>query len=128
MPDFPALTHIALTVTDLERSIPWYSALFGADPVLDLDRGTFREVVWRRPSFGLHQHNDGAPDRFTELRAGLDHVAFGCEDRAELEAWAARLDELGVGRGEILDVPYGSGLAFRDPDDIQLELYCRAAR
>jgi len=125
MPDFPALTHVALTVTDLERSIPWYSALFGAEPAMDVDRGSFREVAWRHPTFGLHQHVGGTDERATELRAGLDHGAFGCADRAELEAWVARLDELGIERGEILDERYGSGLAFRDPDGIQLELYAR---
>ena len=55
--------------------------------------------------------------------AGLDHVAFGCESRAELEKWAGRLDELGVARGEIKDASYGSGLSFRDPDGIALEFF-----
>jgi catechol 2,3-dioxygenase-like lactoylglutathione lyase family enzyme len=55
------------------------------------------------------------------LRVGLDHVAFGCADRAELERWARRLDELGVERSEIKDRSYGSGVSFRDPDGIALE-------
>jgi glyoxylase I family protein len=37
MADFPAVTHIALTVRDLSVSIPWYQALFNAEPVLDED-------------------------------------------------------------------------------------------
>ena len=32
MPQFPAVTHVALTVTDLRRSRPWYENLFGAPP------------------------------------------------------------------------------------------------
>ena len=35
MPEFPTITHVALTVSDLERSVPWYEELFGAKPVLD---------------------------------------------------------------------------------------------
>jgi glyoxylase I family protein len=62
-----------------------------------------------------------------ERRPGLDHVAFGVADRAELEEWAARLDELGVAHGDIVDAGYGSGLAFRDPDNIQLELFAPPA-
>ena len=38
MPEFPAITHVALTVTSLERSVPWYKALFGSDPILDEER------------------------------------------------------------------------------------------
>jgi len=39
----------------------------------------------------------------------------------------ARLDELGVAHGEIVDAAYGSGLSFRDPDNIALELFARPA-
>jgi hypothetical protein len=48
-------------------------------------------------------------------------VSFGCASRAELTEWAARLDALGVAHGEIVDAGYGSGLSFRDPDNIALE-------
>jgi hypothetical protein len=59
---------------------------------------------------GLHQHPRPAPQgRFSEFRVGLDHVAFGCGDRAELEKWARRLDEPGVAHGQIKDASYGSG-------------------
>jgi catechol-2,3-dioxygenase len=64
---------------------------------------------------------------FDERRAGLDHVAFGVGDRADLEKWVARLDELGVGHGDIVDAGYGSGLSFRDADGIALELFAPPA-
>jgi len=38
-------------------------------------------------------------------------------------AWAARLDALGIQHGGICDAGYGSGLSFRDPDNIALELF-----
>src|SRR5829696_1051502 len=60
---------------------------------------------------------------FSEFRAGLDHVAFGVADRAELEKWARRLDKLGIAHGRIKDAGYGSGLSFRDPDGIALEFF-----
>jgi hypothetical protein len=37
--------------------------------------------------------------------------------------WLARMDELDISHGEIVDAFYGSGLAFRDPDNIQLEFF-----
>jgi catechol-2,3-dioxygenase len=51
-------------------------------------------------------------------------VSFGCADRAELETWARRLDELGIQHGGIKDASYGSGVSFRDPDGIALEFFC----
>jgi glyoxylase I family protein len=128
MPDFPGLTHVALTVKDVEVSGPWYRRLLGTDPVLDehTDAG-FRHLVWVLDGgtlLGIHQHERGAPDeRFTEFRVGLDHVGFGCANRAELENWMDRLNELGISHGGIVDAGYGSGLSFRDPDGIALELF-----
>jgi glyoxylase I family protein len=125
--DFPPLTHVALTVRDLSVSIPWYQALFGAEPALDEDTDPdFHHTVYMigNTLIGLHQHAKPAPDeRFSEYRVGLDHVAFGCADRAELETWTRRLDELGVEHGEIKDRGYGSGVSFRDPDGIALEFF-----
>jgi glyoxylase I family protein len=127
---FPAIAHVALTVRDLSVSVPWYRDLFGGDPVLDEDTGPFRHVVWAIGGtlVGLHQFPDGDNSgRFDERRPGLDHVAFGCADRAELETWAKRLDDLGVAHGGIIDAPYGSGLSFRDPDNLPLEFFAPPA-
>jgi catechol-2,3-dioxygenase len=129
---FPALTHVALTVRDLDVSGPWYRRLIDTDPVVDehTDAG-FRHIVWLiggNTLFGIHQHDRPAPDEtFTEFRAGLDHVAFGCADRGELQTWVTRLDELGIEHGGIVDAPYGSGLSFRDPDGIALEFFAGPA-
>jgi glyoxylase I family protein len=125
MPEFPTVTHVALTVTDLGRSVPWYERLFDAKPVLDEDTGPFRHVVWAvgQTLVGLHQFPDGRTEPFDERRVGLDHVAFACADRAELQQWESRLNELSVAHGGIIDAPYGSGLSFRDPDNIALEFF-----
>jgi len=93
MPEFPAITHVALTVTSLERSVPWYKDLFGSDPILDEDTGPFQ------------------------------HLAFGCANRDELKAWEIRLNELGIPNGGIVDTPNYSALSFRDPDNIALEFF-----
>ena len=126
MPSFPTLAHVALTVTDLSRSVPWYQRLIGADPVLDEDTGPFRHAVFAIGGtlLGLHQFPEGVTGGpFDERRVGLDHVAFACASRAELETWRTRLDELGLPHGDIVDAGYGSGLSFRDPDNIALEFF-----
>lgn len=132
MPDFPAFAHVAVTVSDLDRSTAWYTALFGAEPVLDEDEhiGGFHHTVYAIGGgqlFGLHTHPAGTSDKFDERRPGLDHVSFGCSDRAELERWATRLDGLGVEHGGVVDAHYGSGVSFRDPDGIALEFFAPPA-
>jgi glyoxylase I family protein len=127
MPTMPAITHVAVTVNDLSVSVPWYSRLFDAEPVLDEDTGPFHHTVFLLGNtlFGVHGFPElESTSAFEERRPGLDHVAFGCTNRAELEEWQARLDELGITHGGIVDAHYGSGLSFRDPDNIALELFC----
>lgn len=126
MAEFPAITHVALTVTSLERSVPWYGALFDSEPLIDEDTGPFHHVVWLMGGtlVGIHKFPDlKSSDPFNERQPGLDHLAFGCSNRAELEAWETRLNELGIANGGIVDAPYGSGLSFRDPDNIALEFF-----
>lgn len=132
MSAFPKITHVAITVTDLQRSVRWYSALFGTEPVLDEDEpnGGFHHTVFALGDgqlVGLHSHPAGSDVPFDERRPGLDHLAFSCGDRAELESWRARLDELGIAHGGIVDAHYGSGLSFRDPDNVALEFFAPPA-
>jgi glyoxylase I family protein len=126
MPEFPAITHVALTVTSLERSVPWYKALFGSDPILDEDTGPFQRVAWLTSGtiVGLTQFPDlNSTQPFNERRPGLDHLAFGCANRDELKAWEICLSELGIPNGGIVDEPSYSALSFRDPDNIALEFF-----
>jgi catechol-2,3-dioxygenase len=119
-----------VTVTDLERSTRWYSRLLATGPVLDEQAGGFHHTVFALGGgqlLGLHTHPGAAGDRFDEHRTGLDHVAFACRDRDELQTWAARLDELGIAHGGIKDARYGSGVSFRDPDGIALEFFAPPA-
>ena len=136
----PATTgvhHFSPTVSDVERSAEWYARVFGLHRLPrvaphhgDEDGGHAVLLVDPRSGllFGLHHHVAGLPGAFDERRAGLDHVAWGVEDRAGLEAWAQWLDDLGVVHSGIIDkqgaAPY-SVIVFRDPDNIQLELFHR---
>lgn len=127
MAEFPSLGHVAVTVTDLDSGREWYSRLFGSQPVLDEDAGTFYHVVWALGGgslFGIHTHprRNDQPD-FSEFRTGLDHIAFAVPSRSDLEYWEKRLDDLGIAHGGIVDAAYGSGLSFRDPDNLPLEFF-----
>lgn len=132
MPSFPAVTHVAVTVTDLHNSTSWYATLFGTEAVLDEDEeiGGFHHTVFTIGDgqlFGLHTHPEPVAGGFDPRRTGLDHVAFACADRNELRTWEARLDELGIAHEDIVDAHYGSGLAFHDPDGIALEFFAPPA-
>jgi glyoxylase I family protein len=126
---FPGLQHVAITVSDLDASTQWYTRLFGADPVLDEDEegGEFHHVVYALDGgllFGLHTHmGREAKDRADERRTGLDHISFGLSGTSELEKWRDRLDELGIQHGGIKKAHYGTGVSFRDPDNIALEFF-----
>jgi glyoxylase I family protein len=128
MADFPAISHAAVTVSDLSRSTQWYTALIGSDPVLDEDegKGTYHHTVWALSGgqlFGIHTHQAPGQGSFDESSVGLDHIAFSCATRGELEQWTARLDQLGIVHSDIDDQHYGSGVSFRDPDGIALEFF-----
>jgi len=127
MRTFPGINHVAVTVSDLSTSVPWYTTLFGAEAVLDEDTGPFRHVVFAIGDgmlFGLHTFPDADNSLpFDPRRPGLDHVAFACGDRSELERWQRRLDELGIKHDGIVDAHYGSGLSFKDPDGVALEFF-----
>ena len=119
VPEFPGVTHVALTVTDLDRSRPWYQNLIGTEPVLDEDTGPFRHVVWLlggQTLLGLHKFPDPhGSDPFDERTPGLDHLAFARGSLPSSSSGRPRLNELGIENGGVVDAPYGSGLSFRYP-------------
>jgi catechol-2,3-dioxygenase len=80
-----------------------------------------------RLTFGLIQHDDGDESEFSEFRVGLDHLALTVDSRDQLVKWVEHLDACGVLHSGISDHPYGSVLVFRDPDNIQLELFVLAS-
>lgn len=123
--------HLALTVTDVERSSAWYSELLGMVHVIGDDTDDVRFRVLAHPDsgmvIGLRQYPmAGSGDAFDEMRTGLDHVAIGVESADELTAWEVRLDELGITHTPAAETPIGTVIVLRDPDNIQLEFWLPA--
>lgn len=129
MPNISGVSHVDLTVSDLERSEQWYRDLLGAVRVLNGtndERGfafSYLLEPQSRTVLGLVRHYEADATGFTPLGVGLDHLSFAVADRAELEAWTQRLDELGIEHGGVDEQAIGDGLSFRDPDGIALEFY-----
>jgi len=121
MPSFAGIDHLALSVTDLDRSERFYSEVIGLKPLIDF--GTVRILIDRPSSFmlALNKHDPASKAPFSELMTGLDHVGFQASSRDELVEWERRFDALGVRYTPIRDEPFASHLNFRDPDNIALE-------
>lgn len=127
-----AVHHLGLTVTDVDKSARWYS------DVLDFVRtghyeapgGQRRKIFLNHPGLGVRlglvQHQGSSKRPFDETESGLDHLAFRVSTSADLEAWAARFARARVphtGIAESHTIPGAHLIVFRDPDNIQLELF-----
>jgi catechol 2,3-dioxygenase-like lactoylglutathione lyase family enzyme len=139
------LSHIDLSVSDPDRSIPFYAALFGAlgfrrfrSEHPDFSGDDPRRAAWflLYPGggvFGLEVRpardasRGKAHDRYAP---GLHHLAFHAESRAAVDEAHARVAQMG---GTVLDPPtdysgregYGPGyyaVFFADPDGVKLEV------
>lgn len=125
----PALKtgHVALNVTDLDRSIAFYEALFAFD-VLARSKD---ERAWALLgnegvlSIALWQQSDG---EFPTALPGLHHLSFEVADLEAVRAAEQTLKGLGVEFAYDGIVAHGEGapsggVFFNDPDGVRLEIY-----
>jgi catechol 2,3-dioxygenase-like lactoylglutathione lyase family enzyme len=122
------LAHVELTVPDPEVSSAWYQRVLGFSLRGDRRTGGVGVIVFEHESgivLGFWKRKEEpALDRFDEFRTGLDHLAFEVATRGDIDDWVAHFEGLGVEYSQPVDIgPYGLGLTFRDPDNIQLEVY-----
>ena len=122
-----AVHHLAITVTDVARSVAFYSEVLGFQKVADF--GTRAIMHNGHTLLALTPPADPAQaisnDRFNENRVGLDHISFAVDSLAEMERAKALLDERGIEHGTVNDLGEGFAIyvmSFRDPDNVQLEL------
>jgi glyoxylase I family protein len=120
--------HIGFTVADLDRTTEWYCAHLGFEPLLRYANDAIgAEVpILRHPDHPLRlsfrRYENGDIEPFSEFRVGLDHFALGVADDTELAAWRRRLESEGIACSRT-DLGALSIVTFRDPDNIQVELF-----
>jgi len=125
MPDLHGYAHVAITVSDLDRGLAFYSRLLGADPVgrieLDgLDRRLF--AVGGGQILGVTAYAAGAATPSDPTVPGLDHIGLRCTDRDEVVAWQRHAQDVGID-SDLQDVDFGTALMVKDPDGNQIEFF-----
>ena len=127
MPEINGIAHIQLTVTDLDRSIPFYRTLLtslGLTIVWDNERGIYgvggRTGILITECAGEHRDQP-----FDQTRPGLHHFCLRARSREDVEAIHDVAVELGA---SIIHGPKEDGFApgyysvlFEDPDGIRIE-------
>lgn len=122
------INHVILTVSDLQKARQFYGDLLGFEikeippefgQMAYFNIGSSPATIW------LLTHSQTPPgDRFSEFRVGLDHLAFTAPSKEALHELADKLIKAGVNtKGVELFANQWLYVAFRDPDNIQLEYW-----
>lgn len=123
--------HVALNVTDLERSQPFYERVFGLH---ELKKSSDPDRPWvflardGRLVITLFQQSAG---EFTTTSPGLHHLSFEVESLEQVQAAEQVVRDLGApvfhdGIAAHAEGADSGGLFFADPDGIRLEIYTPA--
>ena len=125
----PALKtgHVALNVTDLNRSIQFYEALFDFDVLARSDNDRAWALLGNEgvASIALWEQSDG---RFAAGLPGLHHLSFEVSSVDAVREAEKTLKGLGVDFAYDGLVAHGEGapsggVFFNDPDGVRLEIY-----
>jgi catechol 2,3-dioxygenase-like lactoylglutathione lyase family enzyme len=110
------ISHVAITVRDLERQADFYTNICGLQPV---ERSS--QHVYLRAS-GWHRH----VFELVKGRGGLDHVSFQLDDEEDIQRCADILATHGIritlGPEKEVEPGVGSVLRFLDPEGNPIEL------
>jgi catechol 2,3-dioxygenase-like lactoylglutathione lyase family enzyme len=116
------LNHIIMTIKDVKISQAFYGDLLGFD--LEKIADGFFFVVGGVTIFFFPSSHPLPDDRFNEFRIGLDHLSFTAPSATALQSLAEKLQAAGVDTKGVETYHTGNRyVAFRDPDNIQLEYW-----
>ncbi|MEI9851554.1 MAG: VOC family protein [Sphingomonas sp.] len=127
-PAIDGIHHLKFAVADPGRSLAFYEKTFGARRIPAADHrdadGAVYAYICEVPGLGtlldlrLSREHAEAQRRF-------DPVTLNIADRAELRAWAAHLDALGVPHSGEIVTTLAFMLVIEDPDGRRIRLYTR---
>jgi catechol 2,3-dioxygenase-like lactoylglutathione lyase family enzyme len=125
MPELAGIHHVKFAVSDIERSIAWYERVFGFKVTMEFkdDEGIVRGSVGQLAGLDKTLLAFRENKELSEAVTGFDPVSFAVEDRADVEAWVAHLNEQGVENSGLRIAAIGYIVFFHDPDGIKLHVY-----
>ena len=116
------LNHIIMTIKDVKISQAFYNDLLGFETKNIADGFFF--MTGGIAIFFFSSNHPIPDDRFNEFRIGLDHLSFTAPSEAALQSFAEHLQAAGVETQGVETYHTGNKyVAFRDPDNIQLEYW-----
>ncbi len=118
--------HIKFPVSDLQRSRGWYEQVLGLQVLVDFPDadGVVRGLAGLLPgvqpplAIALRENSSAAVGN-----NGFDPVSFAIADREAADAWAERLDVLGIQHTPVRQGSLGWVLDMADPDGTVIRLY-----
>ncbi len=126
-PEVLGYHHLSLSVRELPRSTAWYQKVLGLEITAQIEGEGFQRTRMKGSggalTLTLTQHDATSHEPFDERCIGMDHVSFAVK-AGSVAMLKTRFEELGVEHSDLKDYPGGvSTITFRDPDNIQLEVF-----
>ncbi len=127
MASINGIAHVQLTVTDMQRSVPFYRALLQSlEMTVLLDTPNYFYCIGGRTGVAIAPvAAEWAHQPFDQRRAGLHHLCFRARSRADVDAIHQTAVALGarIVRAPREDhwAPGYYSVLFEDPDGIRLE-------
>lgn len=118
MPGLAKLSHVAFVTPDLEESLWFFRDIMGLK-VVERDEGTAYLC-------GLREHEHHSMSLTEGERGGVDHIAWRTADPESLDAYAERLEDLGVEVRRIeagTEAGIGETIRFEAPSGHPWELF-----
>jgi catechol 2,3-dioxygenase-like lactoylglutathione lyase family enzyme len=125
-PSIAGIHHLKFNVSDLARSLDFYSITLGAKRIAELDHrlpnGELFAYILAVERLGTYLELRASPEKATR-EAGLDPVTFSVERYTDLLAWHDYLEANGIRHSPVFTGVNGWLLAAEDPDGRHLRFY-----